>query len=78
MCGDLIHSPLQCVYPEWRYWADHDPELANKIRRDFRETSCASDRLVMTAHFPSPSIGRVIEDSDHFGFEFLSWSGGNG
>ena len=72
MCGDLIHSPLQCVYPQWRYWADNEPELAKKTRRNFLETSAASDRLVMTAHFPSPSIGHVVEDGDHFGFEFLS------
>ena len=71
MCGDVMHSPLQWVYPEWRYWADFDPELAKKTRREFLEANCNSDRLVMTARFPSPSVGRVIERDGTFGFDFL-------
>ena len=71
MCGDLIHGPLQCVYPEWRYWADYDGEIAKKTRRQFLEASCADQRLVMTAHFPSPSIGHVIDNAGKFGFNFM-------
>ena len=32
LCGDVMHSLIQCVLPEWRYWADVDPELAKKSR----------------------------------------------
>lgn len=71
MCGDLIHSPLQCVYPQWRYWADYDSEVAITTRRRFLEASCESNRLVLTAHFPSPSVGHVIEQGSAFGFNFF-------
>ena len=71
MCGDVMHSPIQCVHPEWRYWADADPELAKRTRRAFLEASCTAGRLVMTVHFPSPSVGRVTEIGGTFGFSFL-------
>ena len=28
LCGDLIRSPLQCLYPDWKYWIDFDQALA--------------------------------------------------
>ena len=28
MCGDLIHSPIQCLYPHWRYAVDSDRRSA--------------------------------------------------
>jgi glyoxylase-like metal-dependent hydrolase (beta-lactamase superfamily II) len=71
MCGDLIHSPLQCRYPHWRYWIDTDPDQGIATRRRFLEENCETGRLVMTAHFPSPSVGHVVADQDAFGFRFL-------
>jgi len=72
MCGDLIHSPIQCLYPDWRYAIDSDPEQGNATRRAFLEANCARGRLVLTAHFPSPSMGHIIEDGDAFRFRFVS------
>jgi glyoxylase-like metal-dependent hydrolase (beta-lactamase superfamily II) len=72
MCGDLIHSPIQCLYPHWRYRIDTDPVQGNATRRAFLEANCERDRLVMTAHFPSPSMGHVVADGDAFRFRFLS------
>ena len=71
MCGDLMHSPLQCAHPEWRYRIDWDPILANATRRSFLESVCERDRLVLTAHFPSPSVGRVVADGEAFDFRYL-------
>jgi len=71
MCGDLIHAPIQCAHPDWRYHIDYDPEQANRTRRAFLEDSCARDRLVLTAHFPSPSMGRVVEEDEAFAFRFV-------
>lgn len=71
MCGDLIHSPLQCAHPDWRYGIDWDPELAKKTRRDFLEAQSESERTVLTAHFPSPSIGHVVAQDDTFRFRFI-------
>jgi glyoxylase-like metal-dependent hydrolase (beta-lactamase superfamily II) len=68
LCGDLIHSPLQCLYPRWRYWIDSDPEQAIGTRVEFLQAHADTDTLVLTAHFPSPSIGHVLTDGDKFRF----------
>lgn len=70
MTGDLIHAPIQCAHPDWRYQGDFDQARGCETRQAFLEDSCARDRLVLTAHFPSPSVGRVLRDGDAFGFEF--------
>lgn len=71
MCGDLIHSPLQCAHPEWHFVSDHDPVLARATRQAFLEDNCESDRIVLTAHFPSPSMGHVTARDAAFGFRYL-------
>jgi glyoxylase-like metal-dependent hydrolase (beta-lactamase superfamily II) len=71
MCGDLIHCPIQCLYPAWRFWIDSDQGQGIDTRRDFLEANCERGRLVMTAHFPSPSMGHVLADGDAFRFRFL-------
>ena len=70
MCGDVMHSPIQCLYPDWAFASDHDPERARTTRRTFLEASCADRRLVLTAHLPSPSIGHVLADGAAFRFRY--------
>jgi glyoxylase-like metal-dependent hydrolase (beta-lactamase superfamily II) len=70
MCGDLIHSPIQCVYPEWNAVSDANPLQAAKTRRLFLSENCERKRLIMAAHFPEPSIGRVVREGEAFGFAF--------
>ncbi len=71
MCGDLVHCPIQCIYPAWRFWIDSDQDLAKETRRNFLEANCASGRRGLTAHFPSPSMGHVVANGDAFRFRFL-------
>lgn len=71
MCGDLIHSPLQCAHPEWHFVSDHDPTLASRTRRAFLAEACETGRTVLTAHFPSPSMGHVTARGAAFGFRTL-------
>lgn len=70
MCGDLVHSPIQCLYPEWAFLSDHDPALARATRQRFLEASCADRRLVLTSHFPSPSMGHVLAEGNAFRFSY--------
>ena len=72
MCGDLIHSPVQCVFPEWNAVSDANPLQAAKTRRLFLSENCERQRLVMAAHFPEPSIGRIVGENDSFRFIFSS------
>ena len=68
MSGDLIISPIQCAYPEWNAVSDANPQLAAKTRREFLTDNCERNRLVMTAHFPEPSTGRIVKADDTFRF----------
>ena len=71
MCGDLMHSPIQCLYPEWNAVSDADPSKAARTRRTFLGDNCERNRLVMTAHFPEPSIGRILLVDNEFKFDSL-------
>ena len=57
--GDLMHSPLQARYPELSMKFDVDQAQAARTRRDFLERYCDTDTLCCTAHFPSPSSGKI-------------------
>lgn len=75
MCGDLMHSPVQCAQPNWNAWVDLDPAQAQKTRNRFLDQHCETDRLVLTAHFPSPSIGHVVPGNGAFAFKYLDMQG---
>jgi glyoxylase-like metal-dependent hydrolase (beta-lactamase superfamily II) len=71
-CGDIMHSPLQTRYPELSLKFDVDPALAAKTRRDFMERYCDTDTLCCTAHFPSPSTGKIRCRGNGFSCEVAS------
>lgn len=70
MCGDLMHSPVQCRHPEWEPAPDWDPKVAAHSRRSFLERHCETPTLICTAHFPLPSTGRIVRAGDAFDFEY--------
>ena len=65
-CGDLIHSPLQALYPELSMKFDVDQATAAKTRRSFLERYCDTATLCCTAHFPSPSVGKIKRKGSGF------------
>jgi glyoxylase-like metal-dependent hydrolase (beta-lactamase superfamily II) len=67
--GDLVHSPIQALYPEMSMRFDVDPAAAAKTRRSFFERYCDTDTLCCTAHFPSPSVGRIKRKGNGFSCE---------
>jgi glyoxylase-like metal-dependent hydrolase (beta-lactamase superfamily II) len=64
--GDLMHTPLQARYPEMSMKFDVDPAEAAKTRRAFLERYCDTDTLCCTAHFPSPSAGKIRRAGNGF------------
>jgi hypothetical protein len=66
--GDMIHSPLQARYPELGMLADYDSKQAGATRRALFGRVCDTSTLMCTAHFPSPSAGRVVRFRDAFDF----------
>jgi glyoxylase-like metal-dependent hydrolase (beta-lactamase superfamily II) len=70
--GDLIHTPLQLRYPELSPKFDVDPKQAATTRRSFLERYCDTDTLCCTAHFPSPSTGKIRRHGNGFSCEPVS------
>jgi len=64
--GDLMHSPVQARYPELSAKFDVDEMQAAATRRSFLERYCDTDTLCCTAHFPSPSSGKIRRWGDGF------------
>jgi glyoxylase-like metal-dependent hydrolase (beta-lactamase superfamily II) len=64
--GDLMHSPLQTRYPELSAKFDVDQMQAATTRRNFLERYCDTGTLCCTAHFPSPSVGKIRRKGDGF------------
>jgi glyoxylase-like metal-dependent hydrolase (beta-lactamase superfamily II) len=69
--GDLMHSPLQARYPELSAKFDVDQAQAAVTRRNFLERYCDTDTLCCTAHFPTPSSGKIRRRGDGFSCEAL-------
>jgi glyoxylase-like metal-dependent hydrolase (beta-lactamase superfamily II) len=70
LSGDVIHTPLQCREPGWSAVGCSDRAQSAATRRAFLDRHCETDRLVMTAHFPSPSVGHVRRHGEAFAFAF--------
>jgi glyoxylase-like metal-dependent hydrolase (beta-lactamase superfamily II) len=70
--GDLMHSPLQARYPELSAKFDVDPAQAAATRRNFLQRYCDTDTLCCTAHFPSPSAGKIRRWGNGFSCETVS------
>ena len=70
MSGDLMHHPVQCAEPEWSSVFCVDPAHSARTRRAFLERHAGGDTLIMPAHFPAPSAGRLVRAGDTFRFVF--------
>jgi glyoxylase-like metal-dependent hydrolase (beta-lactamase superfamily II) len=72
--GDCIHSPVQCLEPQWIMRADIDAALACTSRLNLLERYAEQNVIVCATHFPEPSFGRVRRRGDRFGFDYLDAS----
>jgi glyoxylase-like metal-dependent hydrolase (beta-lactamase superfamily II) len=67
--GDMMHTPLQLRHPELSPRFDVDPSQAAVTRKDFLERYCDTETLCCTAHFPSPSTGKIRRKGNGFSCE---------
>jgi glyoxylase-like metal-dependent hydrolase (beta-lactamase superfamily II) len=70
MSGDLMHHPVQCAEPDWSSGFCVDPAHSRQTRRAFLERYAGTDTLVMPAHFPAPSAGRIVRAGAAWRFAF--------
>ncbi len=69
--GDVIHHPVQVRYPEWSAAFCEDRAESARTRRAFVETHAERGTLVLPAHFPAPTAGRIVAHGARWRFQFL-------
>jgi glyoxylase-like metal-dependent hydrolase (beta-lactamase superfamily II) len=68
--GDCWHHPLQFAESSLSLENEQDVATSMATRRRLLEGCVDADTLVMAAHFPSPTAGRVISHGDGLRFQF--------
>jgi len=71
LVGDLLHTPLQLVYPEWTTRFCADPEGSSRSRIRLLSEWADGATIVLPTHFPSPSAGVVGRRNGVFCFRFI-------
>jgi glyoxylase-like metal-dependent hydrolase (beta-lactamase superfamily II) len=66
--GDVMHVPLQILYPHWGTSLDDDPALGVRSRLQLLESAAENHTLLLPTHFV-PGNGCFINRSSR-GFEF--------
>ena len=69
--GDVMHHPIQCAEPSWSSRFCTDPAESRRTRRSLLERCADTDVVVVPAHFPNGTAGRVVSAGDGFRFAFL-------
>ncbi len=69
--GDIMHHALQCIEPDWSSCFCWDAAESARSRRKVREMVADTDTVVLPAHFPGPTAGRVVGYGDGWRFQFL-------
>lgn len=59
VAGDVLHHQIQLVFPDMSTIADWDRDLARASRKALIEKHAGTGRLILPAHFPAPTIGRI-------------------
>ena len=72
MSGDLMHHPLQCRQPDWNSCFCVNSEQAQRTRRAFLERYANTNTIIMPAHFPTPSVGRIVSSGPVWRYSFES------
>ena len=71
LSGDVLHHPIQVMYPEWSSQFCEDPLMSATCRRRFVETLAERGSLVLPAHFPAPTAGRIVRQGARWRYEFV-------
>lgn len=76
--GDLLHSPMQILRPDYRCSFDLDAAEARRSRRRILAKAAADGSVILPAHLPGHSgaaIAPAAEQRADTGFVIESWAG---
>lgn len=71
MTGDLIHHPILFLEPTLETQHNFNQAMANASKNKVIERLADTQDLLLTAHFPTPTAGRICSCSSGFRFRFL-------
>jgi len=69
--GDVSHSPIHAIHPEWNIGPDIDKETAAVTRARFFAELAESGTPMAAGHYYRPGFGRIVSDSGNLRFEPL-------
>jgi glyoxylase-like metal-dependent hydrolase (beta-lactamase superfamily II) len=72
--GDVVHHPMQLMFPELSTRADFDMNASRVTRRALIEKHAGTGNLVMPHHFAAPSCGTFEQAGAGFRFEAMAGS----
>jgi glyoxylase-like metal-dependent hydrolase (beta-lactamase superfamily II) len=72
--GDVIHHPMQLMFPDLSTRADFDMDAARVTRRALIEKHAGTGNLVMPHHFATPSCGTIVRAGNGFRFDAVAGS----
>jgi len=72
IAGDIAHSPMQVVHPEWNIGPDIDKEAAAASRAKFFEDMAATGIPVAAGHFYRPGFGRIAARDGQLSFQAMA------
>lgn len=70
--GDAVF-PVAFDHPEWHNGFEHDPVESARVRFALFEELAANKGLLVAAHLPFPSVGRVAKEGDAFRWVPVIW-----
>jgi glyoxylase-like metal-dependent hydrolase (beta-lactamase superfamily II) len=70
LTSDILHHPLQLIYPNWSTNFCVDKSQARKTRRSLLEKYADSSVTLFPSHFPSPTGVSIIRDGEKFWFRY--------
>ena len=71
-CGDVLHSPVQIIQPEWSSAFCTSPDLARKTRVELLERLCDTSHWLIPMHFSGAGRCRVLPHKNAFLPEFAA------
>jgi glyoxylase-like metal-dependent hydrolase (beta-lactamase superfamily II) len=66
--GDLLHHAVQVAHPEWNSRFCWNDEMSRATRQKFVHDRADTDTLILAAHFPSPTAGRIVSNGERCKF----------
>jgi glyoxylase-like metal-dependent hydrolase (beta-lactamase superfamily II) len=66
--SDLVHHPVQIMFPELGLFTDSTPEQARRTRTKIISQAAKNDAFIFACHFPFPGLGRIKKDGN-----YLTW-----